>query len=151
MKAWHRLLLLLLFTAPALSQEVDQQAIIDTPKRFYQAVNARDYPSAWSLLTETSKSRLSAAIAQDAKLEATAVRAMFEGNAPELRDGFWESLRAQSHPELLVQATYTFVGPQDGGFVVRLSGPNSKPEEALDMLVKDENGYRFGLTETMKY
>lgn len=151
MKVWQTLLLFLLLSASAIAQEVNAQAVADAPKKFYQAVNAKDYPAAWSLLTEGSKSRLSEAIAADAKMEARAVRAMFDGNAPELQAGFWESFRTQSRPDLLVQLSFTYIGPSEAGFLVRMGGPNGGGKDTTDLLVKDENGYKFGLTETMKY
>lgn len=150
MRIWQTLLLLLLLsTSGVLAQNVDPQAAADAPKKFYQLLNAKDYAGCWSLLTEASKASLASSIAADAKMETAAVRTMFEGNAPELQNGFWEALRTGSKPEIMVQATYTYVGPKDGALIVRLGEPGGKPEEALDMIVKDENGYKYGLTETM--
>ena len=152
MKAWQTLvlLLLLLSTSAVLAENVDPQAAADTPKKFYQSLSAKDYAGCWALLTEESKASLSSRIGEDAKMEATAVRALFESNAPELQGGFWEALRTQSHPEFIVQDTFTYVGPgEGGGLVIRATEPGGKPEEATDYIVKDESGYKYGLTETM--
>ena len=152
MRIWQTLLLLLLLSSSAvLAQNVDPQAAADTPKKFYQSLSAKDYAGCWALLTEGSKSKLSSKIGEDAKLEASAVREMFDRNASELQNGFWEALRTQSQPELIVQGTFTYVGPKDGALIVRVSDPGGKAEDAMDLIVKDENGYKYGLTETMNY
>jgi hypothetical protein len=136
----------LVLHSPCLA-EVDAQAAAETPRKFFQAVNAKDYGGAWNLLTEDSKSRITTMVADDAKLPATDIRQMFDANDARLQAGFWDSLRGGGLVQQSLALQYQYTGEKDGALIVSAAAPSGP----VEMIVKDEGGYKFGLAETYKF
>jgi hypothetical protein len=138
----------LLLSAVAWAEGIDANAVAQTPARFYWAVQVKDYAQAWSLLTEATKARLAAVVAEEAKMPTPDVRALFEKSDPSVCQGFWESFRTGTRAELFVGLTYTYAGDMEGAHIVEVTDPGSTQNKPLQMIVKDEGGYKYGLAET---
>jgi hypothetical protein len=124
----------------------DTTTIAATPQRFYLAVAASDFATAWSLLTEHSKSQLSSLVADEAKMTADAVRQMFDANDARLQGGFWAALARDPAVKNLASAPFSYQGERpEGGFTVQAGLPGG---ETLRLVVKDESGYKYGLAES---
>lgn len=145
-------LCLLLLLAPAWA-DTSPQAAVDVVKDFYHAVDAQDYPKAWSLLTEASKVRIVSMVADEAKMSVAEVRALFDGNAQEVRDGFWASFREGDQVKLVLSLNLQYSGQKDGFHVISATMPAEKGGngQSLEILIKDENGPKFGIAETFEF
>ncbi len=146
------LLLALLFWigSPILAQE-GGAAAAEAPKAFFQAVNAQDFGTAWGLMTEASKNRISTLLSEETKLSVPEQRALFDNNDPKVQTQFWNDFRESSKANLYVGFTYTYGGPgEDGLEVVKVSAPQATEGQTIDLFVKNEGGYKFGLVETFK-
>lgn len=143
------LALLFLLGAPVIAQ--DGNAAAEAPKAFFQAVNGQDFGTAWSLLTEGSKARISTLMAQETKLPLAEQRALFDNNDPKVQTQFWNDFRESSKASLYVGFTYTLAGEGENGLeVVKVSSPQNPDGQAIDLFVKNEGGYKFALAETFK-
>lgn len=143
---------LLFLLAPAWA-DTSPQAAVDVVKDFYRAVDAQDYPKAWSLLTEASKVRIVAMVAEEAKMPVEQVRALFDTTAQEVKDGFWASFREGEQTKLILSLDLQYGGEKDGFHVISATMPEEKGGngQSLDILVKDENGPKFGIAETFQF
>jgi hypothetical protein len=141
-------LLLLLASAPALAQ-VDAQAAAQVPLRFFQSINGKDYATAWSLLTEASKTRLSTLVAEEAKVPVEEVRQLFDSNDPAITGSFWADFRSSARPDIYLTRSYNYAADRDGFNVISLTKPGEEGgDNSLELLVKNENGYKFALVES---
>lgn len=123
------------------------------PQLFYRAVEVKDYLTAWSLLTEASKVRIVSMVADEAKMSVAEVRALFDGNAQEIQDGFWASFREGDQVKLILSLNLQYSGQKDGFHVISATMPEEKGGngQTMDILVKDENGPKFGIAETFQF
>lgn len=147
-RAYGLLLAFVLLIASSAGAEVNPEAAAQAPLKFYQAVNAKNYAAAWGLLTEASKSRLTILVAEDAKQTPAEIRNLFDSSDPRIQAGFWDSFRGSAKPELYVTFAYKYTGDKAGSHVIQASDPGSQNGKTLDLVVKDEGGYKFGLVET---
>ena len=136
----------LFLTGQALA-EVNAEAAASAPQQFYQAVNVKDYGTAWNLLTSASKARITSMVAADAKLPEEQVRQLFDTNDASVQGGFWDSLRGGADTEVYAGLKYVYAGEKNGALIVNASDP-AGGDKSLEMIVKDEGGYKFGLIET---
>ena len=144
------LALLLLVSAPGRA-EVDAQAAAQAPLKFYQSVNGKDYATAWSLLTEASKARLTALLANETKQPEAEVRELFETSDPSICAAFWDEFRNSARPDIYASLNYSYTGDRDGAHVISLTKPDSTDGNKLELLVKNEGGYKFALVESYNF
>ena len=146
------LLSVLLLLAPAWAQ-TSPEAVVGTIRGFYQAIDAQDFGNAWSLLTEASKSRIVAMVAEEAKIPPEQVRPLFDNTAPEIRDGFWKSFAEGEQTKMVLNLTLEYKGEKDGFHVVTASMPVEQggTGQTLDFLLKDEAGPKYGIAETFNF
>ncbi len=145
--------LFLLFLLTPTWADTSPQAAVDVVKNFYHAVDAQDYPKAWSLLTEASKVRIVALVAEEAKMPAEQIRPLFDSTAQEVKDGFWDSFRNGEQTKLILSLDLQYGGQKDGFHVVSATMPVEKGGngQSMDILVKDESGPKFGIAETFGF
>lgn len=145
-------LALLFFIAPSWADTTPQSAV-DVIKTFYNAVDAQDYPKAWSLLSEASKSRIVAMVAEEAKLPNEQIRQMFDQTTEDIRDGFWASFRDGDQAKMILSLDLQYAGEKDGFHVVSATMPAEKGGngQSMEILIKDENGPKFAIAETFQF
>lgn len=132
------------------SGNVDTAAFASAPKQFFQAIVAKDYQTAWGLLSETTKANLVKTTAKEAKLDEAELRRLFDTNDPSIQKGFWSAFRESCKADVFVNFSYTY-GRQVGGYhVVELRRPGSESDKPLELQVFDEGGPKFGMAESFK-
>ena len=143
---------LLLLLAPA-SAETTPQGAVDVIKTFYNAVDAQEYPTAWSLLSEASKARIVGMVAEEAEMPVPDIRAMFDNTTDDIRDGFWKSFRDGEQTKLILSLDLKYAGQKDGFHIVSATMPAEEGGngQTLEILIKDENGPKLGLAETFQF
>ncbi len=154
MSGFRRLLavffFLFVFTSFA-AAEVDTRAIAQTPLNFYKAIQAQNYIMGWNLLSEASKARISTVLAEDLKTTPQQARALIEADDARVRKGFWEPFRTAANVDIYLGFQYEYVGLENGVHLVRLSQPGAKDGKPSNVVVTEENGYKFGMVETYKF
>lgn len=132
------------------AQAADTAAFASAPKQFFQAIVAKDYATAWGLLSEKTKLSLVATSAKEAKMSDAEMRKLFDTNDPAIQNGFWEAFRGSCKADVFVGFSYTY-GRQDGNMhIVQLRRPGADTDKPLELQVYDEGGPKFGMAESFK-
>jgi hypothetical protein len=132
------------------AQAADTAAFASAPKQFFQAIVAKDYATAWGLLSEKTKKSLVATSAKEAKMSDEEMRKLFDTNDPAIQNGFWSAFRGSCKADVFVGFSYTYGRQVGDKHIVELRRPGAGADKALELEVYDEGGPKFGMAESFK-
>jgi len=132
--------------APSAATSGNFSTPTDAVKTFYEAVNNETYDIAWSSLTQKSQAKIVDMVATDEKLDASAVKNLFDTNDAAIRKGFWSSFKNSSKvSEFAPGAVYKVTSDKGDMVVVELTNKLV----TLDSKAFKENGqWKLGYIET---
>lgn len=135
---------------PGHTSVVETATFASAPKHFFQAIVAKDYATAWGLLSEKSKKSLVATSAKEAEISDDEMRKLFDSNDPAIQNGFWEAFRGSCKADVFIGFSYTYGRQLGAKHIVELRRPGADSDKPLELEVYDEGGPKFGMAESFK-
>lgn len=134
------LVLFAVFSVTSISRAEENPDV--SARNFFKSLNDKDYSRAWKLLSKKSQDGIVAAIATSSKLPSAQVKELFKKDDQSLQSGFWDSFRASSKADQVLQnGTFTITLKKAKLAKVSLS-------KKVDLLMFNEAGWRFGFLES---